>query len=178
MDFELTKYLGVWYELAHRRNWFESEDGRNTRAEYRLLVDSPDRKVISVANTTEVHGDYHTSHGTATWLGGVSFHVTFPEMERVALSKKPGFGQPVPEIEDPSYPNYVIDRIWYNSQGYYSMAVVTDQDRQGLYLLSRTPDPTSKQLNIIKTYVADTFGLEGLVWTAHGPWISPVQTKR
>lgn len=186
MSFDLNKYLGTWYELAHRRNWFQPDAGRNTTAKYRILVDSGSRKVVSVANTTEVNGASHTSKGTATWLGGVSFHVTFPEMERMALSKTPGFGQPPSKLDglskinpgisqneslryedDPMYPNYVIDRIWYGPDGEYLFAVVTDKDRRGLYLLSRTSHPNPIDLDGLTFYLEDRFGLDGLVWTDH-----------
>lgn len=45
-DFDLSKYLGTWYEVARIDNWFE-KDLINVKAEYKILT----KRKIEVINS-------------------------------------------------------------------------------------------------------------------------------
>lgn len=166
--FELSKYLGVWYELIHYPSWFQRNDNYNTVAQYGLANDGS----ISVRNSTITQGKYFESVGTAHNLRGTDFRVDFPipEIAKLANSHQfnvPQFSLPQSQVQSQSEINYVIDRIWVNRYGQYIFAVVTDPARQSLYLLSRYPNPSLVAYNEIMAYIIANYDRDRLVQTPH-----------
>lgn len=164
--FDITKYLGIWYELMHYPSWFQRNDNYNTTAEYSMTRDG----VIIVHNSTITRGEPFDSYGTATQMGEASFRVDFapPEVERLEVSQE--FKPPMDMAEiigDPSQPNYVIDKIWLNQYGEYIFAVVTNPERDALYVLSRFKHPSLTAYNEIMSYVVENYDRDRLVQTPH-----------
>ena len=161
--FNLSQYLGTWYELAHYPSWFQRNDNYNTKAEYALNADGS----VSVHNSTISQGKPFDSYGTAKTLGGLNFRVDFPIPEVAKLAQSGQFQQPDASDFIMQGPNYVIDRIWTNECGQYIFAVVTDPSRQSLYVLSRYCHPSLIAYNEVMAYVVANFDRDRLVQTPH-----------
>ena len=65
-----------------------------------------------------------------------------------------------------SEPNYIINHLWLNHNDYI-FSVVTDLNKNSLYVLSRTPYPTLEEYNTIMKYVVKNFNRDKLVQTPH-----------
>lgn len=158
--FDINKYLGKWYELAHYPSWFQRNDNYNTTAEYSLTKNG-----IKVVNTTISNGKMIQSVGKAKVLDDFMLRVDF-EMPEVAKLKSSGEFNPAKINIDPNYPNYVIDHIFVENDN-YMYAVVTDADKKTFYLLSRTPSPSLNDYNKIMQYVIQNYDRDLLVQTPH-----------
>lgn len=193
--FDLQKYLGTWYELAHYPSWFQRNDNYNTIARYTLLDDrtiqaikGTPRKIyeeplVQVHNSTISQGKRIDSYGVATYLGETNFRVDFSKSEVDKLIGSREFNNPPPGGNLPSIDipprgdmtqcevrkasNYVIDKIWTNCHGDYIFAVVTDPDRDSLYVLSRYPNPSLVAYSQIMEYVVTHYDRDRLVQTPH-----------
>ena len=161
--FNLSKYLGTWYELAHYPSWFQRNDNFNTTAEYSLNADG----TVAVHNSTLVPGaeiKRFDSYGTATPVTNTTFQVQFsmPEVSKLAMSG---------EFKPPSFemvtPNYVIDRLWTDVHGNYVFAVVTDAKKQSLYVLSRCAWPSLAHYAEVMCYVVNNYDRDRLVQVTH-----------
>jgi lipocalin len=167
--FELSKYLGTWYELGHYPSWFQRNDNYNTKAVYGLNTDGS----VSVHNSTITQGKPFDSYGSARFLGGTNFRVDFAKSESEKLNQSGQFNMAdiPPEVLNNlmtnTGPNYVIDRIWTNCSGQYVFAVVTDPPRQSLYILSRYCHPSLTAYNEIMAYVVANYDRDRLVQTPH-----------
>jgi lipocalin len=160
---DLQKYLGKWYELAHYPSWFQRNTHINTTAEYSLNSD----RTINVHNSTIIPGippQSFDSYGKATYLGGMSFNVQFsmPEVAKLAMS---GEFQP-PQIQSTG-PNYVIDHLWTDDHGGYIFAIVTDSQKNSLYVLSRDPHPCLEYYSKVMSYVMTHYDADRLVQVSH-----------
>jgi lipocalin len=165
--FDVTKYLGTWYELMHYPSWFQRNDNYNTTAEYTLNSDS----TIKVHNCTISNGKRFDSYGTATMLSEGAFRVDFSIDNKINLTKSREF---IRDSEHESgrehkalFPNYVLDTIWKDKEGNYLYAVVTDAKGDSLYVLSRTPHPCLKMYSEIMEYVISKYDRDRLVQTPH-----------
>lgn len=148
--FDIERYVGCWYELAHYRTWFDVSDNYNTTAQY-TVESTCDGPIIHVVNSTINQGIKYESKGTAKYLGQMSLRVEFPM---------------APESEEESdEPNYVIDRIWTNQHGEYIFAVVTNPTRGALYVLSRYPQPSLSAYNELMTYISSRYDRSQIVQT-------------
>ena len=163
-SFELCKYLGVWYELAHYPSWFQRNDNYNTMAEYTLNTDG----TVHVHNSTISNGSPFDSHGMAQYLSGTSFRVDFPIPEVAKLEQSKQFNVGLNNFDQRSDgPNYVIEKIWTNCYGQYIFAIVTDPQHDSLYILSRYSRPSLIAYNEIIQYVIQHFDRDRLVQTPH-----------
>lgn len=161
-SFEINKYLGTWYELIHYPSWFQRNDNYNTTANYQLNPDG----TIRVHNSTITQGEKVDSYGTATRIDKVSLYVDFSQSEQQNLIDTKQFVPMMNNIKINS-PNYVIDKIWYNNNGDYIFAVVTDPKLESLYVLSRYPNPSLIAYNEIMKYVVAKYDRDRLVQTPH-----------
>lgn len=161
-EFEISKYLGKWYELAHYPSWFQRNDNYNTMAEYGMNSDG----TVSVHNSTLTQGKLFDSYGTAKWMGGMNFRVDFamPEVDKLTSSGE--FNKFMP-MSNENEANYVIDRIWTNCYGEYIFAVVTDLRRESMYILSRYAHPSLISYNELMEYVVKNYNRDRLVQTPH-----------
>lgn len=162
--FDLNKYLGAWYELAHYPSWFQRNDNYNTMAEYSAC---PGDSIVKVHNSTISQGRKFDSYGKAKYMGDMSFRVDFPMPEVDKLVESQQFVPPQYGNFQGGPINYVIDRIWTNCYGDYIFAVVTDPERDSLYVLSRYPNPSLIAYNQIMEYVIANYDRDRLVQTPH-----------
>jgi apolipoprotein D and lipocalin family protein len=163
-DFDINKYLGTWYELAHYPSFFQRNDNYNTKAEYMLMPDN----TVKVHNSTISQGKQFDSFGIARQLNGRNLRVDFPQPEITKLINSKEFTPPKNfMIDDKSQPNYVIDNIWVNNKDCYMYAVVTDPKKESLYFLSRNPNPPLCEYNLIMEYVVANYDRDRLVQTPH-----------
>ena len=163
-DFNINKYLGVWYELIHYPSWFQRNDNYNTMAEY--YMKDPQKGLIEVRNSTITQGKKIESIGTAHYLGGNNIRVDFPGEEVIKLQQSGQFKSYQTELNK-NEPNYVVDKIWTNNFGEYVFAVVTDKHKQSLYVLSRYENPSLIAYNEIMDYVVKNYDRDRLVQTPH-----------
>lgn len=163
-QFNISKYLGVWYELMHYPSWFQRNDNYNTRAEYMLTTDGN----IIVHNSTIARGKEFHSYGTVVQLDNYELRVDFAPQEVSKLALTQEFNPSVADLMmDRSKPNYVINKLWLNAQGDYIYAVVTDPKKETLYVLSRYKHPSLIAYNAIMEYVVDNYDRDRLVQTPH-----------
>lgn len=160
--FDIHKYMGKWYELAHYPSWFQRNDNYNTTAEYFIKEDS-----IVVVNSTITNGKVVKSVGHARQLDDFELRVDFEIPEVNNLKQSGEFNMNNVGINmDPNYANYVIDHIFIKDGKYY-FAVVTDADKKSFYLLSRCPRPILSDYNEVMQYVVKNFNRDLLVQTPH-----------
>lgn len=141
--------MGKWYELLHYPSRFQPSHSYNTTAEYSLNEDG----TVDVLNTTFSNGEEVTAHGTAYQLAPKLFHVSFDERSMA-------------EAEDRDTPNYIIRRIWVE-EDIYQFAVVTDDDGDGLWLLSRTSSPSREDYETILAYLTHHYDAQKFIATPH-----------
>lgn len=151
--FDISKYLGKWYELAHSHTWFQDNTDYNTQAEYSLL----DNGNIEVKNTTMNNGDSYMSLGEAKYINDLSFRVDFGDQ---------------PPIDDITLPNYNIQKIWLDwnckTQQYeYITAVVTNYDATYFSVISRYPNPSLSHYNQVMKFITEYFDSEQIIQTPH-----------
>ena len=111
-NFELERYLGKWYEICRLPNYFE--DGMdNVQAEYTRKSDGG----VKVVNSGIKNGKYKSISGVVRSVG-----------ER-------GRGELEVSFFRPFYNRYRIIRLLPD----YSLAAVTGENMNYLWVLSRTP---------------------------------------
>jgi apolipoprotein D and lipocalin family protein len=162
--FDINQYLGRWYELAHYPSWFQRNDNYNTEAYYTLNNDG----TIAVRNSTMLNGLQITSYGIAHVLSGAGrLNVDFspPEVNKVVST----FGETTQNnyITDPNVANYVIDMIFTNLYGQYIFAIVTNDSKDSLFVLSRYPNPSLTAYNQIMAYITEHYDSKRMVQTPH-----------
>ncbi len=161
-EFSLEKYVGEWHELVHYESFFQkrSANNYNTTAKYKLLDDG----TVDVLNTTYSKGEMITSHGVAHYLGKQNLRVDF---DFIDIAKFMTEDSVIPIQVDKSIPNYVIKRIWLDSEDNYSFAVVTDTTTSSLWVLSRKQHPSKENYESVMSYVNKRFEQDKFVMTPH-----------
>lgn len=136
------RYDGRWYQVAAVPQPYTLQCTNDTTADYEL---NEDGTALSVRNScgSQISSD-SVIDGTATIRNtetNASLRVNFP-------------GIPFQDENGPV--NY---RITYlaedNPTGDYTLAIVGDPQRRSGFVLSRTPNLTAEQWNLVKTTVAD-----------------------
>jgi lipocalin len=142
----------------HYPSWFQRNDNYNTMAVYGHNPDG----TVSVHNSSIVQGKQFDSYGYAAKLGNNTFHVEFPppEVTKLQASQQFTYNQPKSLLL-----NYVVDKLWLNDKGDYIFAVVTDQNRGALYVLSRFKHPSRLAYDEIMAYVVANYDRDRLVQT-------------
>ncbi|MGW6693901.1 lipocalin family protein [Rhodococcus sp. NPDC054953] len=115
---DITRYVGVWHQLAANPAPFNLDCVRDTAATYTLL----DERNIRIDNScTTVDGGRRGIVGNARVNGPAELHVSFPSV-------------PFQEsLDGPS--NYLVAHIADD----YSLALVGDSTRLSGFVLSRSP---------------------------------------
>lgn len=118
--FELSNYMGRWYECARLPNWFE-KDMTNVSAEYSLMDDGS----VKVVNSGYKNGKLKTITGKAKYAGK-----NFSGELKVSFFR-------------PFYSPYRIIKLAPD----YRYSVVMGDSPEYLWILSRTPhlDPADLQ---------------------------------
>jgi apolipoprotein D and lipocalin family protein len=130
------KYQGTWYQVASVPQPYTLQCTNDTTAEYELIDDT----TLSVLNScgSQFSSDSEIT-GTATVRDtdtNASLRVNFP-------------GIPFQNEDGPV--NY---RITYLDED-YDLAIVGDPQRRSGFVLSRTPDLSPEQWNLVETTVSD-----------------------
>ena len=140
--FEVSRYLGKWYEIARLNHGFERGLTRVT-ADYRLREDGG----IDVINS-----GYNPETGTWERAEGLAYFVGAPDRGRLKVSF---FG--------PFYGGYNI--IELDKQN-YRYALVAGPDRDYLWILSRTPVLDQARLDTLIAKAKDLgFATDQLIFT-------------
>lgn len=135
-NFNLDRYLGKWYEIAHLPTFFQ-ENCANSTAEYELLLQETDcpQTIISIVNTCL------NSNGSVNNVQNGTGRVILPAALNVAFD---GFPNPNPDV-----PNYLVHRT-----DYVNTSVVGSPAENFLFFLSRTPQVSQATFNNMKSYAA------------------------
>ena len=145
-NFDAGRYMGEWYEIARLPHRFE-RDMDFVRAEYSPNPDG----TIKVVNRGMRRGELRTITGKA--------RVKSP-------SANPPEGLLEVSFFGPFYSDYRIIRL----DAAYRLAVVTGSTRDYLWILSRTPNISGEQLNVLLEFVRDLgFDIEKLEYPRQTP---------
>jgi apolipoprotein D and lipocalin family protein len=140
----LKKYAGTWYEIARYPNRFQKNCVSDVRATYSLRADG---KIGVLNQCVQANGKMKTANGTGKVVdrtGNAKLKVTF-------------FW--------PFYGDYWI----LNLDPDYTFAVVGEQDRKYLWILSRTPEIDSNLYNkILERITRQGYDTTKLIRTPHG----------
>lgn len=140
-DFELSKYLGQWYEIARLDHRFE-RGLENVSAEYTLRDDGGVR-VVNKGYKTDA-GEWSEIEGKAYFVG--------PEDE--GHLKVSFFG--------PLYASYIVFEL---DEEDYQYAFVSGNNTSYLWLLSRTPEVSDELLARFRTRAKELgFDTDGLIY--------------
>ncbi|MGB0495681.1 MAG: lipocalin family protein [Kangiellaceae bacterium] len=139
-DFDASKYLGKWYEIARLDNRFE-QGMHNVTAEYQLLDDK-----IKVINR-----GYNIEENEFQQANGVAYPVSGESVGHLKVS-----------FFRPFYGSYVIFHLDKES---YQYSFVSGGNKEYLWLLARKPDiDQSIKDAFVKQSKALGFNLEHLIW--------------
>jgi len=159
--FNIQKYMGTWYELMHYPTWFDKNMSYNTTAVYQFVNNQ-----IQVHNSTMINGQYFDSYGTAKIISPIQLRVDFPMAEVNKLTSTNQFTLPH-DYKNNDEPNYIIDYIWINHKGQYIFSVVTDLNKQSLYVLSRFKRPPLQAYHELMNYIKQHYDIDKIVQTPH-----------
>ena len=123
---DVPRYMGTWYEIAKYPNWFQRKCLKNTRANYSAQADGKVR-VVNFCTTKE--GEVTEAVGEARQMGSSN-------SAKLEVRFAPAWLSFVPLVWGDYW---VIDL----DPGYQVVAV-SEPKREYLWILSRTPDLSSK----------------------------------
>ena len=143
-SFDLSRYLGTWYEIARLDHPFE-RGLSNVSATYRMLEDGGVR-VLNRGYSAE-DGEWQEAEGTA-------YFVDSPDIGYLKVSF---FG--------PFYGSYIIFEL---DRQEYRYALVCGPDRSYLWLLARdTSLPEALRQELVQVARSKGFAVDELIWVAH-----------
>lgn len=161
---DLKKFQGRWYQIAYYPNTFQKQCVANTTADYRLLMTGQ----VEVINTCAT-----ADRGTSQVIGAA--RVKPPKFFGIPVAK----GTDTAKLEVRFAPTFLawLNAVWapywvIQLPDDYRYAVISEPERQFLWILSRTPylDPTDRA-NINATLIGQGFDLGKLVEEPQpGPW--------
>jgi apolipoprotein D and lipocalin family protein len=123
---EVSRYMGTWYQLALYPNRFQSQCVADTTANYRAL---PDGTVEVVNRCRNAQGLMEEAVGLARPVGTLSAGILAPAQLRVTFL--PTWLRWLPVV----WGRYWVIQLPED----YHYAVVSEPDREYLWVLSRTP---------------------------------------
>ena len=138
--FDVTAYMGTWYELAHSKIKDYPTEGYNTSAVYTEI----DKGLASIVNSTTNKGNVTQVSGVARYLQGSEFFVSFGKGRKTVC-------------------NYRVLVTWRDKDAVvYKYAVVTNPITNSCYVLSRTTTPCKEEYAMLMEYVDHTCDIEML----------------
>jgi lipocalin len=146
-QFLLSQYLGLWYQYASTKHFYEPSGSYNTTALYQLESDG----TISVLNTLFTNGKENTITGTLLPTS------TDPNSRVFQVKLNKAFLWI--DITAP----YAVQAVAIDSDGAYQFTVVgssLDSDSGSVYILSRVQQPDCSQQQFMLKVVAD-LGYDG-----------------
>ena len=137
-DFDISRYLGKWYEIARMPNWFE--DGMNrVTAYYSMLPDG----MIQVVNCGIANGKLRSIKGVAKFAG------------------QEDSGDLLVSFFQPFYSSYRIIRLSPD----YTTACVMGSSRSSAWILARTPEISKSELDTLLKFLKENhFDINKLIY--------------
>lgn len=149
-DFDVTSYLGKWYEIA-RLDFSHEKNMSNVTAEYTLNDDGTIR--VKNRGYDYVEGEWKESIGKAKFAGDTD----------VGALKVSFFG--------PFYTGYNIIAL----DPFYQTALIVGKNTDYMWILSRTASIPEDTLTVYLALASDLgFDIDKLVWVEQGPYDATV----
>jgi apolipoprotein D and lipocalin family protein len=118
---DVPRYMGTWHEIAKYPNWFQKKCASSTQATYTLQADGR----VQVLNRCKTDkGEWSEALGAARQIGG-------PNSPRLKVRFAPEWLSFIPMV----WGDYWIIDLDPD----YQWVVVSEPDREYLWILSRTP---------------------------------------
>lgn len=143
-EFELSRYLGTWYEIARLDHRFE-RGMTNVTAEYSMRNDDGVRVVNQGYDVAK--GEWNKATGKAYFVGD------------------PDVGQLKVSFFGPFYGGYNIIEL---DKNHYQYALVAGPDRSYLWILARSPELEQETLDaLVATARSLNFPTDELIYVDH-----------
>ena len=130
-EFDVSRYMGTWYEIAKLPNWFQRKCVQGTQARYKLLGPTQ----------IEVNNKCTTASGEET--------------QAIGLARPNGSGRPA-QLEVRFAPEWTawLPMVWgaywvLDLDEEYQLAAVGDPSKSYLWILSRTPQVSAERYDAV-----------------------------
>lgn len=142
---DVPRYMGTWHEIAKYPNWFQKKCASNTQAIYTLQNDGR----VQVLNRCKTEqGEWRDALGAARQIGG-------PTSAQLKVRFAPEWLSFIPLL----WGDYWVIELDPD----YQWAVVSEPDRDYLWILSRTPTmPEATYQSLLFRLAAQGFDLQKL----------------
>jgi len=182
-NFDIKKYIGKWYDIAHYPSWFQPNYAYNTTAEYSIESSTitPSRvsdkggylgigelgnDTLKVINKSYIDAKIFISEGKAIKYQDNLFEVIFDKNNYKFLLES-GYFQMESFKDFIKGPNYKIMKVWSNEKGDYNVAIVSNETKSTFYLLCRTPFIDKQSWEVILYYINQHFDMKKIIYTLH-----------
>ena len=133
---DVPRYMGTWHEIAKYPNWFQKKCVSSTQATYTLQADGR----VQVLNRCKTDkGEWSEALGAARQIGG-------PNSPRLKVRFAPEWLSFIPMV----WGDYWIIDLDPN----YQWVVVSEPQREYLWILSRTPQLPEATLQQLRSQLA------------------------
>lgn len=130
-EFDVSRYMGTWYEIAKLPNWFQRKCVQGTQARYKMLAPAQ----------IEVNNKCVTASGE--------------EIQAIGLARPNGSGLPA-QLEVRFAPEWTawLPMVWgaywvLDLDPDYQLAAVGDPSKSYLWILSRTPQVSAERYDAV-----------------------------
>ena len=130
-EFDVSRYMGTWYEIAKLPNWFQRKCVQGTQARYKVLGPTQ----------IEVNNKCTTASGE--------------EIQAIGLARPNGSGRPA-QLEVRFAPEWTawLPMVWgaywvLDLDADYQLAAVGDPSKSYLWILSRTPQVSAERYDAV-----------------------------
>jgi apolipoprotein D and lipocalin family protein len=130
-EFDVSRYMGTWYEIAKLPNWFQRKCVQGTQARYRILGPAQ----------IEVNNKCTTASGEET--------------QAIGLARPNGSGRPA-QLEVRFAPEWAawLPMVWgaywvLDLDADYQLAAVGHPSKSYLWILSRTPQVSAERYDVV-----------------------------
>ena len=130
-EFDVSRYMGTWYEIAKLPNWFQRKCVQGTQARYKVLGPTQ----------IEVNNKCTTASGE--------------EIQAIGLARPNGSGRPA-QLEVRFAPEWTawLPMVWgaywvLDLDPDYQLAAVGDPSKSYLWILSRTPVVSAERYDAV-----------------------------
>ena len=130
-EFDVSRYMGTWYEIAKLPNWFQRKCVQGTQARYKVLGPAQ----------IEVNNKCTTASGE--------------EIQAIGLARPNGSGLPA-QLEVRFAPEWTswLPMVWgaywvLDLDPDYQLAAVGDPSKSYLWILSRTPQVSAERYDAV-----------------------------
>lgn len=130
-EFDVSRYMGTWYEISKLPNWFQRKCVQGTQARYKVLGPTQ----------IEVNNKCTTASGE--------------EIQAIGLARPNGSGRPA-QLEVRFAPEWTawLPMVWgaywvLDLDTDYQLAAVGDPSKSYLWILSRTPQVSAERYDAL-----------------------------